>query len=43
MMVLYGQENGKDLKVVSIDGKVQMTLPTPNGRVQDPAWSPFLK
>lgn len=43
MMVLYGQENGKDLKVVSIDGKVQMTLPTQNGRVQDPAWSPFLK
>ena len=42
MMILYGQEGGRDLRVVSIDKRVQLSLPTSAGRVQDPAWSPFL-
>ncbi len=42
MMVLYGQENGRDLRVVSIDKRIQLTLPARDGRVQDPSWSPFL-
>lgn len=41
VMVLYGTEFG-ELGVVSIDGKVQLRLPATEGKVQDPAWSPFL-
>ncbi|MFU8797523.1 MAG: Tol-Pal system beta propeller repeat protein TolB [Gammaproteobacteria bacterium] len=42
MMVLYGQENGRDLRVVSVDKRIHLSLPTRAGRVQNPAWSPFL-
>lgn len=41
MMILYGTEYG-ELGVVSIDGKVQVRIPANEGKVQDPAWSPFL-
>lgn len=43
MMVLYGIEesDGGVLGAVSLDGRVKIRLPSQEGRVQDPAWSPF--
>lgn len=43
-MVLYTAPNhGKrTLFMVSSSGKVRMRLPTPDGEVQSPAWSPYL-
>ena len=43
-MVLFGTINGGTnvLGMVSSDGKVQIRLPSRNGDVQDPSWSPFL-
>lgn len=41
MMVLYGNEYG-ELGLVSTDGRVKLRVPGKNGKVQDPAWSPFL-
>jgi TolB protein len=43
-MVLYESKPGKQglLGMVSIDGRISLRLPTPQGDVQDPTWSPFL-
>lgn len=41
MMILYGNEFG-ELGLVSTDGRVKLRVPGKNGKVQDPAWSPFL-
>lgn len=43
-MILYGSLEGDRnmLKVVSIDGRVQLKLPAGSGHVQEPAWSPYL-
>lgn len=43
-MVLYGTRfDGREvLGLVSIDGRVKLRLPSEEGDVQDPSWSPFL-
>ncbi len=43
MMVLYGSEEGDRgvLGAVSLDGRVKIRLPSREGNVQEPAWSPF--
>ena len=43
-MIIYATRiSGRDsLAEVSIDGKVQLRLPSPQGGVREPAWSPFL-
>lgn len=43
-MVLYGtRADGREvLGLVSIDGRVKLRLPSAEGDVQDPSWSPFL-
>lgn len=41
MMILYGNEYG-ELGLVSTDGRVKLRVPGKGGKVQDPAWSPFL-
>ena len=43
-MVLYesGANQRGSLGMISIDGKVQLRIPSQGGNVQDPAWSPFL-
>ncbi|OGT32888.1 MAG: Tol-Pal system beta propeller repeat protein TolB [Gammaproteobacteria bacterium RIFCSPHIGHO2_02_FULL_39_13] len=43
-MVLYGTHYaGREmLGLVSIDGRVKLRLPSAEGDVQDPSWSPFL-
>jgi TolB protein len=43
-MLLYESKSGKQgvLGMVSIDGRISLRLPTPQGDVQDPTWSPFL-
>lgn len=43
-MVIYGTlYQGKSvLEAVSIDGKVKIRLPSKDGEVRDPAWSPYL-
>lgn len=43
-MVVYGASSGGRgmLAEVSIDGRVKLLLPTGEGAVQEPAWSPFL-
>tara|TARA_R110000868_G_scaffold8205_7_gene42753 strand:- start:65161 stop:66483 length:1323 start_codon:yes stop_codon:yes gene_type:complete len=47
-MIVYSTRadagNGKFvLAMVSADGKVQLTLPAPDGSVREPAWSPYFK
>ncbi|MFZ0219579.1 MAG: Tol-Pal system beta propeller repeat protein TolB [Candidatus Aquirickettsiella sp.] len=43
-MVLYESKPGAQglLGMASIDGRINCRLPTPEGDVQDPVWSPFL-
>jgi TolB protein len=43
-MVLYESKPGRKgmLGMASIDGRINCRLPTPEGDVQDPVWSPFL-
>lgn len=43
-MVLYGTRfSGREmLGLVSIDGRVKLRLPSQEGDVQDPSWSPYL-
>ena len=43
-MIIYGtQEGGAGvLEAVSIDGRVRVALPSKEGEVREPAWSPFL-
>lgn len=43
-LILYAthkQDKGV-LGIVSLDGRIRMTLPARNGDVQEPAWSPYL-
>lgn len=40
-MVIFGSEYGI-LGLVSTDGRIKLRLPSGEGRVKDPAWSPFL-
>ncbi|MDP3561484.1 MAG: Tol-Pal system beta propeller repeat protein TolB [Legionellaceae bacterium] len=43
-LVLYAtrDQNRGVLAIVSIDGRIKMKLPSRNGDVQEPAWSPFV-
>lgn len=43
-MVLYATEYGGRgvLAVISIDGSIKLRIPSPDGDVQEPAWSPLL-
>ena len=43
-MVLYETKPGRQglLGIVSVDGRISLRLPTPQGDVQDPTWSPYL-
>jgi TolB protein len=43
-MVLFGTVyRGQNvLGMAATDGSIQLRLPSRNGEVQDPAWSPFL-
>ncbi|HLF67139.1 MAG TPA: Tol-Pal system beta propeller repeat protein TolB, partial [Gammaproteobacteria bacterium] len=43
-MVIYGtvDRNKRVLSAVSIDGRVKLRIPTQDGDVQEPAWSPLL-
>ncbi len=43
-MVIFATENDGNsiLQEVSIDGRVHIRLPSTSGKVQEPAWSPFL-
>lgn len=40
-MIIYGSEYGV-LGLVSADGRVKLRLPAPEGKIQEPTWSPFL-
>ncbi|MFI4954694.1 MAG: Tol-Pal system beta propeller repeat protein TolB [Gammaproteobacteria bacterium] len=44
-MIMYGTLDGgkRSLAAVSIDGRVKLRLPTSQGDVQEPSWSPFLR
>lgn len=44
-MVLYGTRAGghEVLGLISMDGRVKLRLPSQQGDVQDPSWSPFLQ
>ena len=44
-MVIYGTQEGtrEVLAVVSIDGRVKYKLPSRDGNVREPAWSPYLQ
>lgn len=39
-MVIYGSELGV-LGLVTTDGRVKLRLPAPEGKIQEPAWSPY--
>lgn len=43
-MIIYGTANndGRSLAAVSVDGRVKLRIPTNEGDVQEPAWSPYL-
>ena len=43
-MIIYGTQEGGTgvLEAVSIDGRVKVNLPSKEGEVREPAWSPFL-
>lgn len=43
-MLLYESKPGNRsiLGMVSVDGRISLRLPTPQGDVQDPTWSPFM-
>ena len=43
-MVIYAKQSGGQgvLAVVSTDGRIKLRLPSREGNVQEPAWSPFL-
>ncbi|MGC1182760.1 Tol-Pal system beta propeller repeat protein TolB [Legionella sp.] len=43
-LILYATHNQDKgvLGIVSLDGRIRMTLPARNGDVQEPAWSPYL-
>lgn len=43
-MVLFESNPGQrgTLGIVSVDGRIKLSFPAPNGSVQDPAWSPFI-
>lgn len=43
-MLLYESKPGNRsmLGMVSVDGRINLRLPTPQGDVQDPTWSPFI-
>jgi TolB protein len=43
-MIIYStlQDGKRVLSAVSIDGRVKLKIPTSEGEVQDPAWSPLL-
>lgn len=43
-MVLYATRfaGNRVLSLVSVDGRVQLRLPSQSGQVQEPAWSPYL-
>ena len=43
-MIIYGTQHGGTgvLEAVSIDGRVRVKLPSKEGEVREPAWSPFL-
>ena len=43
-MVIYAKELGDQgvLAVVSTDGRIKLRLPSREGNVQEPVWSPFL-
>jgi len=43
-MVLFSSKTGaqRQLALVSTDGQIKLRLPSDQGSVQDPAWSPFL-
>jgi TolB protein len=43
-MIIYATQEGGEgiLKAVSMDGQVKVELPSREGEVREPAWSPFL-
>jgi TolB protein len=43
MMVMYGSKDGERgvLGAVTLDGRVKIRIPSREGNVQEPAWSPF--
>lgn len=43
-MIIYAREwhGQRGLAVVSVDGRIRLRLPSRDGNVQEPAWSPFL-
>ena len=43
-VVLYATKRGQDsiLAAVAVDGGVRFSLPSREGSVQEPAWSPFV-